>query len=132
MSCSLKKKRARAFNSQRGKCYYCGVPMWLNDIGCHPLQSRISAAAVKRLRCTAEHLVARTDGGSDANDNIVAACSFCNQARHRRRKPLNPAGFRVLVKCRMRRGKWHPDEVHQLTAERSHLGQASTETVCPG
>jgi 5-methylcytosine-specific restriction endonuclease McrA len=32
--------------------------------------------------CTAEHLVARMDGGRDTRDNIVAACRRCNAARH--------------------------------------------------
>jgi len=31
---------------------------------------------------TAEHLVARMDGGKDTRQNIVAACRRCNEMRH--------------------------------------------------
>ncbi len=60
--------RKRAFERQGGCCHYCGVRMWLVTPDELPVARR-SAAAVAKLRCTAEHLVAQCDGGTNA-----AAC----------------------------------------------------------
>ncbi len=114
MSQSRITKRARAFRSQKGKCFYCDIPMWYASITGHLFRSRISKKAMSRIRCTAEHLQARSDGGSDATENLVAACHFCNQARHRRASPLGSSEFRKLVMSRVRAGKWHPAYFHQL------------------
>jgi hypothetical protein len=114
MSQSLKKKRARAYESQAGKCYYCGIQMWPKN----PQQSRAvsnqSSKYLMRIRCTAEHIQARSDGGSNATENIVAACWFCNQARHRRKKPKSPSVFAEFVRSRVRLGKWHPAQYQEL------------------
>ncbi|WP_254782667.1 HNH endonuclease, partial [Lysobacter sp. yr284] len=32
-------------------------------------------------RCTAEHLIARHEGGRNRRENIAAACWLCNQRR---------------------------------------------------
>lgn len=114
MSQSLVTKRARAFRSQKGKCFYCGIPMWHPSVTDHLFQSIIAEKAMSRIRCTTEHLQARCDGGSDATENLVAACHFCNQARHRRASPLGPIEFRKLVMKRVRAGKWHPAYFHQI------------------
>lgn len=113
MSQSLKSQRAPAFKSQNGKCYYCGIQMWLNDPHDHCLRSGISSKEMPRIRCTVEHLQARTNGGSDAIDNLATACWFYNQARHRRPKPLSSRKFRRLVTSRMLARKWHPAQFHQ-------------------
>ena len=68
-----------AFNRQGGKCFYCGLRMWLN-----------SQKGPSLLRCTAEHLKARSEGGSDGPSNIVAACWHCNHTRHKCKHPLDP------------------------------------------
>lgn len=54
--------RRRASAAQGGLCYYCQRSMG-RDV-------------------TAEHLVARADGGKDTRGNIVAACRRCNATRH--------------------------------------------------
>jgi 5-methylcytosine-specific restriction endonuclease McrA len=54
--------RRRAFAAQAGRCFYCHQPMG-RDV-------------------TAEHLVARVEGGKDSRANIVAACRQCNAGRH--------------------------------------------------
>lgn len=108
-----------AFMCQRGNCYYCGVRMWLRsplEIGakCH----RGEGAA--RLQCTAEHLVPQSEGGRDTASNIVAACAHCNQARHKRKRPLDPAVYALHVRRRVGRGTWHRAWVFErglLTAE---------------
>ena len=114
MSQSLKTKRARACKSQNGKCYYCQISMWLPNVTDGLFRSRITAKAKYRIRCTAEHLTARSDGGTGASENLVAACRFCNQTRHRRPRPLSSEKFRERVMSRVRAGKWHPTYFHQL------------------
>ncbi|WP_370315223.1 HNH endonuclease signature motif containing protein [Roseivivax marinus] len=63
-------------------------------------------AAPHLLRCTAEHLQARSDGGKDTFDNIVAACWFCNTRRHNQKVPLEPEAYRQHVRRRMSAGRW--------------------------
>lgn len=86
---SIQKARARAFKNQCGCCYYCGQRM---------NQSPLTA-------CTAEHLLARCEGGGVAG-NIVAACQFCNSHRHRRQKPLDPAAWRAHVMKMVQKKAW--------------------------
>ncbi|MFD1983228.1 hypothetical protein ACFSOZ_11165 [Mesorhizobium newzealandense] len=57
----------------------------------------------------------RTNGGEDIHANIVAACKFCNQTRHRMSEVLSPAAFRQHVSKRVRTGKWHPREFRPLS-----------------
>ena len=104
---SLRQLRFRAFERQQGLCFYCGLPMWLanpDEITC--LGVRRSAALP--MQCTAEHLVARKDGGRDTVDNIVAACVLCNSRRHQRKKPPAPQAHQERVRKRVANGKWHP------------------------
>ena len=78
MLSSLYKLRQKAFRRQEGHCYYCEYPMWLESWEEFAASFGISKAAAFHFRCTAEHLVARQDGGKDSPKNIVAACRFCN------------------------------------------------------
>jgi hypothetical protein len=101
---TLKTLRIRSFHAQRGRCYYCGGPMWLSspdELGLRPRSSR-------PYQCTAEHLQARQDGGKDVAGNVVAACHLCNLRRHQRPTPAPPAEvYRVQVQRRVAQGKWH-------------------------
>ncbi|MGZ3765951.1 MAG: HNH endonuclease [Mucilaginibacter sp.] len=45
----------------------------------------------RHFQCTGEHLEAHSQGGTVAQANIVAACRFCNQTRHRQK-----AGVAIL------------------------------------
>lgn len=62
------------------------------------------------LRSTAEHLVARCEGGRDERSNIVAACHWCNERRHLKRAKTAPSAeaYRQRVARRMAAGRWHP------------------------
>lgn len=111
MSNSISKHRLAAFKRQKGRCYYCGLPMWLKQPRELAARFRISEGALSRLRCTAEHLLARKDGGADSGDNIVAACLFCNKTRHRISSQPDPIRYREHVRHRLRAGKWHPRSV---------------------
>ena len=87
-------KRNIAFKNQSGRCYYCGAPMWQNDT-CEEFARLygISTKKAKRLQCTAEHLIAQCDGGKHTQENIVAACLWCNRRRHQHFK--NPKNHMI-------------------------------------
>ena len=103
---ALKKLRRMKMLSQGGRCFYCGLPMWDEALyPCLPLSCR-SGELPKTLRCTAEHLHPRSEGGANTADNIVAACLFCNNSRHRRKRPLSPEAHRAHVQQRMAAGQW--------------------------
>lgn len=80
---TLKTLRSRSFHFQEGRCYYCDAPMWFPTPGELSLRSRASHA----YQCTAEHLLARQDGGKDVASNVVAACDLCNLRRHKASQP---------------------------------------------
>lgn len=61
MAKKIQDMRIGAFNQQAGRCWYCDCKM----INGHTRSIR---------QYTAEHLVARSDGGSNKASNIVAAC----------------------------------------------------------
>jgi 5-methylcytosine-specific restriction endonuclease McrA len=104
---SLKILRSHAFLKQDGFCYYCKQPMWVKN----PLELsskyELPLSKLKKLKCTGEHLVAFKDGGSSTKNNIVAACSFCNQHRHRRKTNPTPEQFGKMVQYRVSRDRWH-------------------------
>ncbi len=113
---SIAKHRLNAFNNQSGLCYYCKSPMWINDKEGFAIKHKVSRAAAARFQCTAEHLTARCDGGGNSKSNIVAACLFCNNQRHGRKKPPTPLQYREHIKKRLQRGKWHPKELQHVVA----------------
>ena len=47
-----------AFYAQSGRCFYCGLPMWLTA----PSELGLKASKARAFQCTAEHLVAQQDG----------------------------------------------------------------------
>lgn len=91
---SSSRARERAFKSQNGLCHYCGRPM------------APSADWPHRLACTAEHLVAKSDGGGNGPENIVAAHAFCNRVRHARKHPMSQPEYLKHVQRRVAAGKW--------------------------
>ncbi len=111
-SAQVQSARLTAFERQCGNCFYCGVAMWVTTPfelpGCKSVSSGYA-----RLRCTAEHLVARSEGGRDCSANIVAACLHCNATRHRRKRPPEPGTYREEIARRVARGAWHPRWVHE-------------------
>lgn len=101
---NLARQRARAFHCQHGRCIYCDARMWLQNP--HELQG-LSARRASLLQATAEHLLARCEGGTDACANIAAACRYCNQHRHRAKRPLSVPAYQARVRRRMAAGRWH-------------------------
>lgn len=114
MSNNFSKQRLTAFKKQSGRCYYCGSHMWLTNVKKFAFEHNISELEAARFQCTAEHMLARCDGGNNSSENIVAACKFCNNTRHKRKNPLVPNKFKSLIHKRLKKGKWHPHELHHL------------------
>ncbi|WP_199231379.1 HNH endonuclease signature motif containing protein [Falsiroseomonas bella] len=90
--------------------------MWDDDPATFAQRHSLSVRLARRFRCTAEHLQARSTGGTDTPDNIVAACAHCNSTRHKRKSPPSPEVFRMQVARRMERGCWHPVPAHSAFA----------------
>ncbi len=82
---NIQSHRRRAFHRQQGRCYYCDELMLEPTFCC------------SNLRCTAEHLIPRSEGGLNTAENIVAACWRCNSRRHRRRVIPSPEEHRYRV-----------------------------------
>lgn len=108
------RSRSKAFARQQGRCFYCQFPMWLAQPDEFASSLGITKADASRFQCTAEHLVARQDGGGNSSKNIVAACRFCNNTRHKIPSAPNPTAYRARVSERLTKGKWHPKHLQKL------------------
>ena len=114
MAKSLVRLRRAAFHRQGGRCHYCDVLMWMDDGSSFARMYRLSVQQAALLQCTAEHLVARQDGGKDSADNIVAACLRCNRMRHQGWKTALPAErFVKHVRRMLSRKVWHRSQVFE-------------------
>jgi 5-methylcytosine-specific restriction endonuclease McrA len=94
---TLVKRRKAAFLAQQGLCFYCRCQMLPATQASRSDQFRI---------CTAEHLQARQDGGTDRQANLVAACWYCNHSRHTKFGGCSPSRYKRLVKQEVRKGGW--------------------------
>lgn len=103
----IQKIRHKKMEKQRGRCFYCCQPMWSSDPQAFCQRHGLTVGQARWLRCTAEHVKARQDGGRDNMTNIVAACSFCNDHRHRTKHPLSASSFAAFVRKRLISGRWH-------------------------
>ena len=99
--------RNSAFRKQDGHCYYCSTLMWDENIYQFSIRFNVTLSHSKLYKSTGEHLIAKQDSGLNTQSNIVAACLFCNQTRHKSRKPLTSDKFRTHVLGRLRKGKWN-------------------------
>lgn len=109
----LVRNRFESFCRQAGRCFYCQVLMCIDDCASFAARHRISNGVARGLQCTAEHLQARRDGGTDQKGNIAAACRRCNLGRHRRKVATEPMQYSRLVRGRVLRGKWHDPQVRK-------------------
>lgn len=108
----IQKNRQHSAIKQNNNCFYCGLPMW-NHANQHEFIQRYNLTRKQApfLQCTAEHLIAKRDGGSNERSNIAAACRYCNQKRHQYRKPPSPEQYKKLVTRRRAKGKWFPESL---------------------
>jgi 5-methylcytosine-specific restriction endonuclease McrA len=111
---TIKTARYRAVCAQNYRCFYCSLPVWCGEPDAFAERHHLSRRAARPLQCTAEHLVARKDGGGNGACNIVAACMWCNRRRHARRKELSLHDYQALVKRRVAAGKWHTADLLRL------------------
>ena len=107
MPTTLIKSRLKAFNLQQGRCIYCELPMWLDRPEAFAKKYKITTKGAALFKSTAEHLLAKQDGGKDGESNIVAACHFCNQKRHKCKKPKDPISYKLYVSSRVGKGRWN-------------------------
>ena len=102
-----KSTRLKKMQVQNGLCYYCGQPMWEDDAATFCRAYDVPARHAAKFRCTAEHLHAVCEGGVDSEDNIVAAHSFCNWARHHGfEKPSDPDAYAAHIRESLAAGAW--------------------------
>lgn len=104
----IRKARSAAASKQKHRCWYCGFPIWEADPAAFARVHGLTLRQASRFRCTAEHLVARSDDGTNAKLNIVAACLFCNAMRHKRPHPPAHDRYREQVVRAVCRRMWHP------------------------
>lgn len=117
---TITKNRKSAFEAQGGHCYYCKCAMWRGHEGRDFRQRHsLTRKQARALLCTAEHLLARCDGGKNHAGNIVAACRRCNAGRHQQKKVLEPSAFVDYVEQRVVLGEWHALDVrtHRLRSQ---------------
>jgi len=84
---SLRSARDRASTCQGGLCHYCELPMIL------PVSQ--AAQTMPAFVPTAEHLIARSEGGGNEASNIVAAHAVCNQPGTSERFRCQPTSTRT-------------------------------------
>jgi hypothetical protein len=72
MALTLKDRRLRAHAQQGGLCFYCCLPVCEGNLQSFRRRYGLTAREAESLLSTAEHLVARKDGGTDGNSNVVA------------------------------------------------------------
>jgi 5-methylcytosine-specific restriction endonuclease McrA len=111
MSKTVQKNRLNAFIKQNGRCYYCGSLMWMENPQEFAKTHSISLKNAKQLLCTAEHVIAKCDGGTNSNENIVASCRHCNKTRHRRKNPPDSQKYKKQVQERVAQKKWHTKQI---------------------
>jgi hypothetical protein len=130
MGSRLKKHRQAACAHQGGVCYYCRCPIWEGDLQSFSRAQRMRPRLARHLQATAEHLTARADGGKDSARNIVAACLWCNQQRHRGRAAAAPSAseYRARVQQFVAARIWHP-LVASRAAQQTHLAGSATRDL---
>jgi len=108
VSKSLARARAYAFYRQEGRCCYCDYPMYVTSPQKYAQLYGCSHRQALQMQCTAEHLVAKCEGGSNRASNIAAACKLCNLRRHQGKIALPSQAYRELVQSKVLEGRWHP------------------------
>jgi hypothetical protein len=116
----LRQLRQQAFQKQSHYCFYCKYPIWDRDGEDFSRAHKLPYRLAKHLKCTAEHLVARQDGGQNTVDNVVAACAWCNKMRHHHRQHKAPdaAAYGTQVSRLISLGRWHPLAASNSSASR--------------
>jgi len=96
-----RRKTPRILERQSGQCYWCGCRLVRErDIPRHLVVFKTARFIVWRRQCgsttqamiaTLDHVVPISRGGTHDEDNLVAACSYCNSDRADTGRPQLPA-----------------------------------------
>ena len=106
----LRRFRKVAARKQAHKCWYCDAPMWSSKPEAFAEKHGLRLEDAAHFQCSAEHLVARRDGGAEVR-NIVAACRYCNIARHECEAPMDAEAWRAHVQARVLASDWMTAEL---------------------
>lgn len=105
----LTHSRSAAYLAQGGYCCYCCLPM--PEPGQHEATAArlgLSPKIARAIECTAEHLHAKGEGGTEGQANIVAAHRVCNERRHRQpQHVLEPEVMFDSAVKQVAAGGWH-------------------------
>jgi len=101
----LRRFRKVAARRQQHLCHYCSAPMWSKNPEGFAERHGLRLEDCGHFQCTAEHMVARRDGGEERR-NIVAACRHCNIARHEMEQPLPADLYREYVQKEVAEARW--------------------------
>ncbi len=101
----LRRFRKVAARRQQHRCHYCDAPMWSNNPWAFAERHGLRLEDCVHFQCTAEHVIARRDGGAEVR-NIVAACRHCNLTRHETEDPLPADAYREQVQQRVAESRW--------------------------
>ncbi len=105
--------------------------MWLDDPTAFAHKFKITHKQAKLFQCTAEHLKAKQDGGKDNESNILAACHYCNQNRHKHKSPKDPISYKQYVKNRLEKGKWNLCMMHKHSTHSRKISKSEcTDAHC--
>jgi len=118
---TVSKKRIRAYWAQDQRCTWCDCFVWEATLETIiAFEARIGRVIRRpdRIRCTAEHLLPRSLGGTDTQANIHAACAFCNQMRDALPCGRWPDDYRAHVRLAVARRKWNPQAPRPATEPR--------------
>jgi len=101
----LRRYRKAAARRQQHRCHYCDAPMWSRSPAAFAERHGLRLEDCGHFQCTAEHVVARRDGGEE-HRNIVAACRHCNIARHEADSPPAADLWRAFVQREIAEARW--------------------------
>jgi 5-methylcytosine-specific restriction endonuclease McrA len=101
----LRRFRKVAARRQQHRCHYCDAPMWTKIAWAFAERHGLRLEDCVHFQCTAEHVIARRDGGVEVR-NIVAACRHCNLTRHETAHPLPAEVYREHVRSNVAESRW--------------------------
>ncbi|WP_372648371.1 HNH endonuclease signature motif containing protein [Aeromonas hydrophila] len=85
--------------------------MWEVNPAAFSEKHQITLGQTRLLQCTGEHLHPKSKGGANSSENIVAACKYCNQTRHKAKTPLTADRYKQRVRSLSKAGKWYTAKI---------------------
>lgn len=109
-------RKYRMYLAQRGRCVFCERMMYADSEG-NP----------KKEIATIEHIVCRSAGGSDREDNVCLSCWECNNLREdrkferfmklRRAGEIKPRGLTKRERVQLRKEKRNREKAEQYQTD---------------